>query len=104
MLKLKRPYTEKFKKSLTYQGPKIWNRLPEGFHHASTKKTCKLLVNKLVSNKAKGISEVVGEVVGEEGTEGKVKARSRTRTRTRTKTRTRTRTRARIKIGQKRVN
>ena len=52
LLKVKRPYTEKFKKSLTYQGPKKWNALPESFHHSQTKAAYKNMVSTLVSCKA----------------------------------------------------
>ena len=44
MLKLKRPYTEKFKKSLAYAGPKRWNSLPIEFHqHPLPKKSFKAM-------------------------------------------------------------
>ena len=32
LLKLKRPVTEKFKKSIAYSGPKKWSSLPAEFH------------------------------------------------------------------------
>ena len=51
-LKVKRPYTEKFKKSLSYKGPKKWNMLPESFHHAPGKQAFKLMVENLVKNKS----------------------------------------------------
>ena len=37
LLKIKRPRTEKFKKSLAYRGPKKWNGLSEGYHHTPSR-------------------------------------------------------------------
>ena len=37
LLRVKRPRTEKYKKSLTYNGPKKWNALSEEIQKASTK-------------------------------------------------------------------
>ena len=37
MLKLKKPNTEKYKKSLAYTGPIKWNALPEQYHHLKTR-------------------------------------------------------------------
>ena len=47
-LKIKRPRTEKFKKSLAYLGPKKWNILPEELHHVQSKHAYKILVHNLV--------------------------------------------------------
>ena len=55
MLKVKRPYTEKFKRSLAYVGPKKWNKLPAQFHLAQDKYTYKSLVGKLVKDRDKSI-------------------------------------------------
>ena len=52
LFKSKRPYTEKFKKSLACQGPKKWNALPESFHHAEHKNLYESLVGKLIIEKA----------------------------------------------------
>ena len=38
LLKIRKPVTEKFKKSTAYKGPKNWNELPEEFHHLDTRK------------------------------------------------------------------
>ena len=38
LLKIRKPNTEKFKKSLTYKGQKKWNDLPEHFQHLSVRK------------------------------------------------------------------
>ena len=37
LLKVKRPKTEKFKKSLAYKGPTKWNALPVDYHNLVTK-------------------------------------------------------------------
>ena len=58
LLKTKRPYTEKFKKSLAYQGPKKWNALSDEFHHVESKNLFKLLVQNSVSER----------MIAEEGT------------------------------------
>ena len=60
LMKLKRPYTEKFKKSLAYRGPKKWNALPETFHLSQTKAPYKLLVSNMI--KAKSDRELLGLV------------------------------------------
>ena len=52
LMRVKRPYTQKFKKSLTYQGPKRWNALPEVFHHTQTKFAYKALVGNHISRKS----------------------------------------------------
>ena len=49
LLKVRRPRTEKFKKSLAYQGPKKWNGLPDELHHTHDKCTYKRLVCGLIS-------------------------------------------------------
>ena len=52
LLKVKRPRTEKFKRSLAYVGPHKWNALPERFHHAQTKMAYKAMVRDWVILKA----------------------------------------------------
>ena len=52
LLKVKRPSTEKFKRSLAYVGPSKWNALPERFHRAHSKATYKILVEGWVNAKA----------------------------------------------------
>ena len=52
LLKCKRPYTEKLKKSLAYQGPKRWNALSEQLHHAPNKNVYRLKVSNLVKGKS----------------------------------------------------
>ena len=44
-LKVKRPRTEKFKRSLAYIGPVKWNALPSAFHHTQTKSAYKSKVD-----------------------------------------------------------
>ena len=44
LLKVKRPKTEKFKKSLTYRGPTKWNNLPARLHDLPTKNLFKLRI------------------------------------------------------------
>ena len=48
LIKIKCPYTEKFKKSLEYQGPKKWNALSDEFHHVESRNLFKLLVQNSV--------------------------------------------------------
>ena len=52
MLYVKKPRTEKFKKSFAYRGPKKWNCLSEEFHYADSKEKYKTLVNSLVTQRA----------------------------------------------------
>ena len=52
LMKIKKPRTEKFKKSLAYVGPKRWNNLPETFHQGQIKSSFKLLVGKWIADKA----------------------------------------------------
>ena len=52
ILKIKRLYTEKFKKSVCYAGPKKWNALPEKYHQASTKPAYMSLIKDRVTLKA----------------------------------------------------
>ena len=57
LLRVKHPYTEKFKHSLTYLGPKKWNTLPEEFHHTKNKNVYKSMVERLVHVKASSGSD-----------------------------------------------
>ena len=52
LMKVKRPYTEKFKRSLAYIGPKKWNALPERFHHSQSKPLFKMMTREWVKSKA----------------------------------------------------
>ena len=52
ILNLKRPRTEKFKKSLAYLGPKKWNALSEEYHHIQTKPSYKSLVDRWIVSKS----------------------------------------------------
>ena len=54
LMKLKRPKTERFKRSLAYVGPTKWNALPQQFHHTQHKEAYKTLVSNLISQKAIG--------------------------------------------------
>ena len=58
LFKIKRPFTEKFKKSLAYLGPKKWNRLPETFHHVEQKYSYKLLVSNMIKDNSIKFMEV----------------------------------------------
>ena len=51
LLNIKKPRTEKFKKSFAYQGPKRWNELPEAFHHAIAKGSFKQLVKGMIDRR-----------------------------------------------------
>ena len=61
-LKLRKPNTEKYKKSFAYMGPKKWNSLPENFHQPITKHAFNLLVAGRTAAKAR--ANVVGEIPG----------------------------------------
>ena len=52
MLNVKRPRTEKFKRSLAYIGPMKWNALAEGFHHTQTKAAYKTMIQTWVNARA----------------------------------------------------
>ena len=54
LLKIKRPRTEKFKRSLAYVGPLKWNALPERFHHTPTKIAYKAMVGGWIAAMGKG--------------------------------------------------
>ena len=51
-LKIRKPKTEKYKKSLSYKGPTKWNALPGDLQHTEEKILYKKLVAELVSKKA----------------------------------------------------
>ena len=53
LLRIKRPHTEKFKKSLAYRGPKKWNGLSEKFHSTHPKSKYKSLVLDWIEARAK---------------------------------------------------
>ena len=57
LLKIKRPKTEKFKKSLMYSGRRKWNLLPEEIQNTQPKATFKLLTKNHVWRKATLASE-----------------------------------------------
>ena len=52
LIKLRKPSTEKFKKSLAYYGPKRWNNLNVDLQLASSKYSYKEMVRKMVQSKA----------------------------------------------------
>ena len=52
MMKVKRPKTEKFKKSLAYRGPKRWNSLLVEIHQVEDKIMFRRLARDWVSQKA----------------------------------------------------
>ena len=51
-LRVKKPNTEKFKKALTYRGPKKWNALPTDIHQITDKAALKRSIANWVSRKA----------------------------------------------------
>ena len=53
LFKIKKPRTEKFKKSLSYKGKTSWNALPVEFHQTASKTSFKLLVANLVTQKVR---------------------------------------------------
>ena len=52
LFKLKKPHTEKYKKSLAYKGKAKWNELHTDFHQAATKGSYKLLVRNWIIQKS----------------------------------------------------
>ena len=52
MLRVKRPYTEKFKKCLCYSGPKKWNSLPVKYHLTAPKTSYMSLLRDKMTRKA----------------------------------------------------
>ena len=52
LFKLKRPRTEKFRKSFAYTGPKKWNQLPVEFHQLSDKWSYKAQIGTWITRKA----------------------------------------------------
>ena len=63
ILKVRRPKTEKFKKSFAYQGPKKWNLLPETFHCTQNKSSYKLLVSNLITERSKKASATLNSSI-----------------------------------------
>ena len=55
LLRVRRPRTEKYKKSLAYHGPKKWNLLPLKMHQTEQKSTFKAMARNWVEKKAKCI-------------------------------------------------
>ena len=52
LLKVRRPRTEKFRKSLAYSGPKKWNELSADLHKVTTRAKYKSMISDLVTQKA----------------------------------------------------
>ena len=52
LLKLKKPSTEKFKRSMAYKGPRQWNNLSNELHSVSSKHQFKTLVKAWITDKA----------------------------------------------------
>ena len=48
LIKIRKPNTEKFKKSLAYRGPKRWNALPGDLHHVGSRQQFTARVTQLV--------------------------------------------------------
>ena len=59
-LKVKRPKSEKFKKSLAYVGPKKWNALPLDLHQAEDRWVYKRLARNWINQKALANCGVLG--------------------------------------------
>ena len=53
LLKVRRPCTEKFKRSLPYAGPKKWNELSADLHRVATKTKYKSMISDLITKKSK---------------------------------------------------
>ena len=52
MLKIRKPKTEKFRKSIGYHGPNAWNKLSKEIQMAPSKGSFKSLVEKWVTKRA----------------------------------------------------
>ena len=52
LFKLKKPRTEKFKKSLVYKGKVKWNELPLEFHQSASKAMYKLMIQRHITTKS----------------------------------------------------
>ena len=63
-LKVRKPLTERYKKSLAYLGPKKWNALPEHLQKTFPKKVYKLRIQGWIEKKAKTIKTALA--VGDE--------------------------------------
>ena len=61
MLRIKRPCTEKFLKSLAYAGPSKWNQLPTEAQHSQSKNSFKLFVSKWIEDK--GLADLASKPV-----------------------------------------
>ena len=57
LLKIRKPNTEKFKKSLAYRGPKSWNALPENIHHTRTRSQFNSQIRAFLEDKIKRQTE-----------------------------------------------
>ena len=60
LLKTKRPKTEKFKKSLAYKGPTMWNNLSAFLHDLPSKNMFKVQIKGVIAGRAAGSSQLVG--------------------------------------------
>ena len=59
LLHIRKPRTEKFKKSFAYQGPKKWNNLAHEFHQVASKTHYKQLISNLVSGRAQDMNQSI---------------------------------------------
>ena len=57
LFKMRRPRTEKFKKSFTYLGPKKWNALPNNIQLVQTKAEFKSMLNAHIEIKSRKETE-----------------------------------------------
>ena len=60
LLKVERPKTEKFKKSLSYEGPMKWNALPVDFQLLESKHNYKCKVRDYVTSKSRKAAATKG--------------------------------------------
>ena len=58
LLKIRRPRTEKYKKSLSYAGPRIWNALPSNIQQAESRADFKCKIRAHMEIKSLGASKV----------------------------------------------
>ena len=62
MLKVKKPRTEKFKKSFSYVGPKKWNLLPKSIQLTDSRTDFKTQIKAYIELKSKANALLVDEV------------------------------------------
>ena len=63
LFKVKKPHTEKYKRSLAYRGLKKWNKLPVHFHKTASKAEFKMLVEKRMVARAEANTTLINVTI-----------------------------------------